>query len=105
MQNDLDLESVEVISGLHRLHFMVLMFSGNCNDANKNAFDYKNLQIKLKGGNRQMADVQVRYANAFGKKKCGRDVFGFKVSVGILELKIGKLTIVLLILMAISQQM
>ena len=85
--NDLDLESVEVISGASSALYGANAFQGIVTMQTKNAFDYKNLQIKLKGGNRQMADVQVRYANAFGKKKYGRDVFGFKVSVGYFRAK------------------
>lgn len=78
--NDLDLESVEVISGASSALYGANAFQGIVSMQTKNPFDYKNLQVKIKGGNRQMADAQVRYANAFGKKKYGRDVFGFKVS-------------------------
>lgn len=78
--NDLDLESVEVISGASSALYGANAFQGVVSMKTKNPFDYKNLQLKIKGGNRQMADAQIRYANAFGKKKYGRDVFGFKVS-------------------------
>ena len=44
----------------------------------KNPFDYPGLQIKLKGGSRQLADAQFRYAQAVGKEK----KFGFKVTGG-----------------------
>jgi iron complex outermembrane receptor protein len=85
--NDLDLESVEVISGASSALYGANAFQGIVSMQTKNPFDYKNLQIKIKGGNRQMADAQIRYANAFGKKKYGRDVFGFKVSGGYFRAK------------------
>lgn len=78
--NDLDLESVEVISGASSALYGANAFQGVVSMQTKNPFDYKNLQVKMKGGNREMVDAQVRYANAFGKKKYGRDVFGFKVT-------------------------
>lgn len=85
--NDLDLESVEIISGASSALYGPNAFQGIVSMQTKNPFDYKNLQFKLKGGNRQMADAQVRYANAFGKKKYGRDVFGFKISGGYFRAK------------------
>ncbi|MFN8284983.1 MAG: TonB-dependent receptor [Chitinophagales bacterium] len=78
--SDLDLESVEVISGASSALYGANAFQGIVSMQTKNPFDYKNLQVKIKGGSRQMADVQVRYANAFGKKKHGRDFIGFKIS-------------------------
>jgi outer membrane receptor protein involved in Fe transport len=78
--NDLDLESVEVISGASSALYGANAFQGVVSMQTKNPFDYKNLSLKIKGGNRQMVDAQIRYANAFGKKKYNRDVFGFKVS-------------------------
>jgi iron complex outermembrane recepter protein len=85
--NDLDLESVEIISGASSALYGPNAFQGIVSMQTKNPFDYKNLQFKLKGGNRQMADAQIRYANAFGKKKYGRDVFGFKISGGYFRAK------------------
>ncbi|MFN8238872.1 MAG: TonB-dependent receptor [Chitinophagales bacterium] len=85
--NDLDLESVEVISGASSALYGPNAFQGIVSMQTKNPFDYKNLQFKLKGGNRDLADAQLRYANAFGKKKYGRDVFGFKVSGGYFRAK------------------
>ncbi len=78
--NDLDLESVEIISGASSALYGANAFQGIVSMSTKNPFDFKNLSVKVKGGSRQLADIQARYANAFGKKKYGRDVFGFKVS-------------------------
>ena len=78
--SDLDLESVEIISGATSALYGANAFQGIVSMQTKNPFDYKNLQVKIKGGSRQMIDAQVRYANAFGKKKHGRDIIGFKVS-------------------------
>lgn len=85
--NDLDLESVEIISGASSALYGANAFQGVVSMQTKNPFDFKDLQIKLKGGSRQMVDAQVRYANAFGKKKYGRDVFGFKVSASYFRAK------------------
>jgi iron complex outermembrane receptor protein len=78
--SDLDLESVEIISGASSALYGANAFQGIISMQTKNPFDYKNLQLKLKGGSNQLVDAQLRYANAFGKKKYGRDVFGFKVT-------------------------
>jgi outer membrane receptor protein involved in Fe transport len=78
--SDLDLESVEIISGASSALYGANAFQGIVSMQTKNPFDYKNLQVKIKGGSRQMIDAQVRYANAFGKKKHGRDIIGFKIS-------------------------
>lgn len=85
--NDLDLESVEIISGASSALYGANAFQGIVSMQTKNPFDFKDLQVKVKGGNRQMLDVQARYANAFGKKKYGRDVFGFKISGGYFRAK------------------
>ncbi len=78
--SDLDLESVEIISGASSALYGANAFQGIVSMQTKNPFDYKNLQVKIKGGSRQMVDAQVRYANAFGKKKHGRDIVGFKIA-------------------------
>ncbi len=67
--SDLDLESVEIISGASSALYGANAFQGIVSMQTKNPFDYKNLQVKIKGGSRQMVDAQVRYANAFGKEK------------------------------------
>lgn len=77
--SDIDLESVEVISGASSALYGANAFQGIISMQSKNPFDYKNLQIKLKGGNRAQFNGQIRYANAFGKKKYGEDKFGFKI--------------------------
>ncbi len=78
--SDLDLESVEIISGASSALYGANAFQGIVSMQTKNPFDYKCLQLKLKGGSNQLVDAQLRYANAFGKKKYVRDVFGFKVT-------------------------
>jgi outer membrane receptor protein involved in Fe transport len=85
--NDLDLESVEIISGASSALYGANAFQGIVVMQTKNPFDYKNLSVKIKGGSRQMVDAQIRYANAFGKKKHDRDIFGFKVSASYFRAK------------------
>ena len=99
--NDLDLESVEVISGASSALYGANAFQGIVSMKTKNPFDYKNLQLKIKGGNRQMADAQIRYANAFGKKNMVVMFLDLKYLRNILERKTGLQMIALPIRMEI----
>lgn len=76
--NDLDIQSVEVITGAASAMYGANAFQGVVNMQSKNPYDYPGLQVKLKGGTREMADAQFRYANSFGKDK----KLGFKITGG-----------------------
>ena len=74
--NDLDLQSVEVITGPASALYGPNAMQGVISMKTKSPFDYQGLSLQLKGGSRNMADGQFRYAKVVGKKK----KFGFKVT-------------------------
>ncbi|MCF8277819.1 MAG: TonB-dependent receptor [Flavobacteriales bacterium] len=67
--NDLDLESVEVISGPASALYGPNAFQGVVSMKTKNPYDYQGLSVKLQGGTRDYVDVQARYAGVYGKEK------------------------------------
>jgi iron complex outermembrane receptor protein len=67
--NDLDLQSVEVISGAASALYGANAFQGVISMITKNPYDNPGLAVQIKGGNRGYFDVQGRYARAFGEKK------------------------------------
>ncbi|MBI1287161.1 MAG: TonB-dependent receptor plug domain-containing protein [Flavobacteriales bacterium] len=67
--NDLDLESVEVISGPASALYGPNAFQGVVSMRTKNPYDYPGLSVKIQGGSRDYADFQARYAGTFGKEK------------------------------------
>lgn len=67
--NDLDLESVEVISGPASALYGPNAFQGVVSMKTKNPWDYPGLSVKLQGGMRDYVDVQARYAGTYGKDK------------------------------------
>ncbi|MFT5020859.1 MAG: iron complex outermembrane receptor protein, partial [Polaribacter sp.] len=64
--NDLDLESVEVISGPASALYGPNAFQGVVSMKTKNPYDYPGLSVKMQGGMRDHVDAQVRYAGVFG---------------------------------------
>jgi iron complex outermembrane recepter protein len=76
--NDLDLASVEVISGAASALYGPNAFQGVISMETKNPYDYPGLSLQVKGGNRGYFDLQGRYARAFGKEK----KFAIKVTGG-----------------------
>jgi iron complex outermembrane receptor protein len=67
--NDLDLESVEVISGAASALYGPNAFQGVISMNTKNPYDYQGLSFQLKGGSRYYIDGQMRYATTLGKEK------------------------------------
>lgn len=74
--NDLDLESVEVITGAASALYGPNAFQGVISMKTKNPYDYPGLAVQVKGGSRNYADIQARYATTIGKN----DRFGLKVT-------------------------
>ncbi len=76
--NDLDLESVEIISGAASALYGANAMQGVVSMTSKSPYDSKGLSLQLKGGATTNPgpyfDGQIRYANTFGKD----DRFGFK---------------------------
>jgi len=80
--SDLDLESVEVVSGAASALYGANAMQGVITMNSKSPYDYKGLSVQLKGGASTVPgpffDGQLRYANTFGKN----NKFGFKFTAG-----------------------
>jgi iron complex outermembrane receptor protein len=76
--NDLDLQSVELISGAASALYGPNAFQGVISMTTKDPYLYQGLSLQLKGGSldRDLFDGQFRYAHAFGAKQ----KFAFKVT-------------------------
>lgn len=66
--NDLDVQSVEVITGAASALYGPNAFQGVVSMTSKSPYDYQGLSIQLKAGSRSMADGQIRYAKVLDKK-------------------------------------
>ena len=66
--NDLDVQSVEVITGAASALYGPNAFQGVVSMTSKSPYDYQGLSIQLKAGSRNMADGQIRYAKVLDKK-------------------------------------
>lgn len=73
---DLDLQSVEVITGPASALYGPNAFQGVISMMTKDPFNFQGLSVQLKGGNRNLMDGQFRYAKALGKSQR----FAFKVT-------------------------
>lgn len=80
--NDLDLESVEIVSGAASALYGANAMQGVINMNSKSPYDHKGLSLQLKGGGTTVPgpyfDGQLRYANTFGKS----NKFAFKFTAG-----------------------
>lgn len=69
--NDLDLESVEIVSGAASALYGANAMQGVISMTSKSPYDFKGLSIQLKGGGTTVPgpyfNGQLRYANTFGK--------------------------------------
>ncbi|MCW5908153.1 MAG: TonB-dependent receptor [Chitinophagales bacterium] len=70
--NDLDLESVEIVSGAASALYGANAMQGVISMTSKSPYDFKGLSIQLKGGGTTVPgpyfNGQLRYANTFGKE-------------------------------------
>jgi len=69
--NDLDIESVEVISGPASAMYGPNAMQGVLSMNTKSPFKYRGVTVKVKGGNREYGEAQFRYADVFAKGKLG----------------------------------
>lgn len=67
--NDLDVHSVEVITGAASALYGPNAFQGVVSIKTKNPWDYQGLSVQLRGGSRDMFDGQLRYAKVLGKNE------------------------------------
>lgn len=85
--SDIDLASVELISGAASAMYGANAFQGVVSMISKDPFNYPGLQVRVKGGSRALFDGQVRYANSFGKDKGGKKTFGYKFTFSYMRAK------------------
>lgn len=85
--SDIDLGSVELISGAASAMYGANAFQGVVSMISKDPFNYPGLQVKVKGGSRALFDGQVRYANSFGKDMDGKKQFGYKFTFSYMRAK------------------
>ncbi len=85
--NDLDLESVEIVSGASSSLYGANAMQGVVSMTSKSPYDFKGLSLALKGGATAQPgpyfDGQLRYANTFGKG----DKFAFKFTGEYMQMK------------------
>ena len=67
--SDIDLHSVEIITGAASALYGPNAFQGVVSMATKNPYDFPGTSVQLKGGTNRLAEGQFRYAEMFGKKK------------------------------------
>ncbi|OWY23547.1 TonB-dependent receptor [Sphingobacteriales bacterium UPWRP_1] len=66
---DIDLQSVELISGAASAMYGANAFQGVVSMTSRDPYNSPGLAVALKGGNRKYADAQLRYAQTLGAKK------------------------------------
>ncbi|MEN8223759.1 MAG: TonB-dependent receptor [Bacteroidota bacterium] len=74
--NDLDIESVEVISGPASAMYGPNAMQGVLSYKTKSPFKYRGVTLMVKGGNREYGEAQFRYADVFAKGKLGVKITG-----------------------------
>lgn len=67
--SDIDLESIEVISGPSSALYGPNAFQGVLSMQSKDPYSHEGVSVKVKGGSRDYFDGQFRYAQAYGKNK------------------------------------
>lgn len=77
--SDLDVNSVDLIVGASSSFYGPNAFNGVISMETKNPFLNKGLAVSLKGGERELFEGAVRYADAF-KNKAGKEFMAFKIN-------------------------
>lgn len=78
--NDLDIESIEVISGPASAMYGPNAMQGVLSYNTKSPFKYRGVTVRVKGGNREYGEAQFRYADVFAKGKLGFKITGSYMS-------------------------
>jgi len=73
---DIDLESIEVISGPASAMYGPNAMQGVLSYKTKSPFKYRGVTVMVKGGNREYGEAQFRYGDVFFKGKLGFKVTG-----------------------------
>ena len=79
--SDLDVQSVNIIQGASSAYYGPNAFNGVISMKTISPFEQskQGLSVSLKGGERNLGEVAVRYAKGFGNRN-GRQVFAFKLN-------------------------
>lgn len=75
--SELDLKKVEIIVGANSALYGPNAFNGVISMETKDPFQFPGLSAQLKGGDRRLAEIAIRYAGVFKNKK-DEDKFGYK---------------------------
>ncbi|MES2593533.1 MAG: TonB-dependent receptor [Bacteroidota bacterium] len=67
--SDIDLQSVEIITGAASAMYGPNAFQGVVSMASKNPYEFPGTSVQLKGGTNSLMDAQLRHAEVFGKDK------------------------------------
>lgn len=78
--SELDVQTTEIIVGASSAYFGPNAFNGVIKMTTKSPWTDTGLSAQIKVGERQMAQLMVRYAQKFKNKK-NRDIFAYKVSL------------------------
>lgn len=78
--SDLDVMKVDVIAGASTAYYGPGAFNGVINMTTKSPWNFPGLSVSVKGGERNMLETAVRWAEVF-KNKQGRDKWAYKVNV------------------------
>jgi len=74
--NELDIESIEIISGPASAMYGPNAMQGVMSIQTKSPFKYRGVTVMVKGGNREYGEGQFRYADVFFKGKLGLKISG-----------------------------
>jgi outer membrane receptor protein involved in Fe transport len=78
--SELDVLKVDLIVGASGAYYGPNAFNGVINMTTKNPFDHKGLTAQVKVGERNLAEMAVRFAQVFKNKK-GEEKFAYKVNL------------------------
>lgn len=78
--NDIDIESVEMISGPASAMYGPNAMQGVLSYNTKSPFKYRGVSLMVKGGNREYAEAQFRYGDVFFNGKLGFKITGSYMS-------------------------
>ncbi len=82
--SELDVQKIDLIVGASSAFYGPNAFNGVISMTTKNPFVHQGLSVKGRVGERNLAEVAVRYAKAF-QNKDGEDKFAFKVNASFLR--------------------
>ncbi len=82
--SELDVMKVDMVQGASSAFYGPNAFNGVISMETKSPFYHKGLSAMVKGGERNLLETAVRWADAFQNKN-GKDVFGYKINMSYLR--------------------